>query len=1077
MRKIRLRFAALAFLFATMPALAQAQCDAWFPFDGNLSDASGNGYDGTMIGKGGVPALAQFSTGVVGQALQVDGRSAMRAYIDLNPDACPQVTITAWIRVESNDVNSSQFLISTGAGNGPGLRSSGTIAVLTGNGNGLMQRDALRDGRAWFFFAGVYDYAANTYRFHWRDRIVEGQLAESRRPPDDALWVGAFNDQLHHAFKNAYVDELRITGRTLTPGELARMRGGRPGAIVMLDGDADTDTEFASGTSTGNGIPQAVPGVSLGMNVPRIDVNDLPERPTDLLNSTAGDGGPLMEVPAGFEAARSGTTEPNLTPLNEDSVRELDTDFGMPPGVTAPGEPASMGNVVVDPRLYDYRIAQVNSTIAPTHIKYGMDLPLAVRVHVDNIPDEGKVVFYAAIGQPGSAEPLVIADRYESMGSGPHIVTLSVPLKSPLVSGNEFRADLFLLAEKKMPGLPGQTVTIKSPIDDADPDNNRENLVYEVHRPKGYVLTHEHPTYGMAFGGNFAFAGAAGNFRHGIMENGYTAHCSGCIAPHGVGSCDHGEVKGGLLQFLGALGRDMRDHLPEMGPFHNSNSHLRYSTQWIRDAHNPRESDFEDARMRIMIAFAVENEAMCEQLYYANKGLGGPGGDGYACSKGDSFASLKRQLDNLKAWAAENSSWMEIAYNAGDARRIVDADKLAIILGVESEYSFGAENRAFDPVDRLNKYYDEGVRTFYLAHKINSRLAGADIYFPNDSDPGKAIRVTQALSGCFYVDDNLAHFPLEGRLGKKLCDNNCGANAYKGGKVADACAYKLSDISEANMVDYVLTRGKEQFNGFRLYPTVPGFRETGGSRMDGGFERNNLGLSHDGERVVREAMLKGMILNIDHVSSRARDKMNELATEVFDNYPLNALHNKPNDMLTDTKKFWKHEYDLDRDELHYVRDTGGFFGFRMGPTDSVEFPAADISPDCKNTSTESAKMLAWLLDEGLSVGYALDFATTTQGVHSRTFAKCGESRGPDMIHTYVVPGTGVPQVTEGISHVGMMKQWHAELKAIGLKQDYIDKLRDDGVDAFLQMWEKSESASGTGAQISRNVVVIPTPHQ
>ena len=46
----------------------------------------------------------------------------------------------------------------------------------------------------------------------------------------------------------------------------------------------------------------------------------------------------------------------------------------------------------------------------------------------------------------------------------------------------------------------------------------------------GYVLTHEHPTYGMAFGGNYAFAGAPGNYRNGVMEEGYTAECGGCKA-------------------------------------------------------------------------------------------------------------------------------------------------------------------------------------------------------------------------------------------------------------------------------------------------------------------------------------------------------------------------------------------------------------------------------------------------------------------------------------------------------------------------------------------------------------------
>ena len=72
------------------------------------------------------------------------------------------------------------------------------------------------------------------------------------------------------------------------------------------------------------------------------------------------------------------------------------------------------------------------------------------------------------------------------------------------------------------------------------------------------------------------------------------------------------------------------------------------------------EREFQDSRMKIMVAFAVENEAMCEQLYYANKGKGGPGGDGYPCSKGDSIESLERQINAIKAWVAENRNWMDI---------------------------------------------------------------------------------------------------------------------------------------------------------------------------------------------------------------------------------------------------------------------------------------------------------------------------------------------------------------------------------------------------------------------------------
>lgn len=576
----------------------------------------------------------------------------------------------------------------------------------------------------------------------------------------------------------------------------------------------------------------------------------------------------------------------------------------------------------------------------------------------------------------------------------------------------------------------------------------------------GYVLTHEHPTYAMAFGGNYSFAGAEGNYRNGIMERGYTAHCRGCKVG---GNCDHGEVKGSFTAATGGLGGDMGDHRSHMGPLHNSNSHLRYSTEWIKEAFSPTEAEFQDTSMKVMVAFAVENEAMCEQLYYVNKGNGGAGQDGYACTKGDSIKSLERQLDNIKAWVRENSDWMEIAYAAADARRIVNSNKLAIILGIESEYAFGAENRTFDPVRRLDRYYDQGVRTFYLAHKINSRLSGADLFLPRSSLPGRALRMTQAVSGCFYYDDNVGRFPLEGRLGKNLCDNKCGDNGFKGGKPTDACSFKFSEISEVNLLDYV-SRGAGAFNGFNLYPLPPGFSGSAGTRVDGDdVERNNLGLSHDGERVVREAMTKGMIVNLDHVSSLARDQIRTLATQEFDNYPLNALHNKPNERLTNTKGFERHEYDFDSDELAYVRDSGGIFGLRMGPTDSVEYSRSGISANCPKTSTETAKILAWLVDQRINVGYSLDYATVTQGVHSRTLRSCGLELGDDRIHKYG------RHDAEGLSHVGMMKKWHRELETIGLEERYLSTLRNNGVEAFLQMWENSEARAKTGQQIPRQI--------
>lgn len=584
----------------------------------------------------------------------------------------------------------------------------------------------------------------------------------------------------------------------------------------------------------------------------------------------------------------------------------------------------------------------------------------------------------------------------------------------------------------------------------------------------GYVLTHEHPMNAMAFGGNYAFTGASNNFRNGIMDRGYTAECGGCKSMSG---CDHGMVKGNFTaSVFEALGGDMGPHRSHKGPIHDSNSHARYSTEWIKAAADANDPANASTRLKLMVAFAVENEAMCEQLYYENKGHGGPGGDGYPCSKGDSLDSLERQIAAMKAWAQENSSSMEIAYNAADARRIIGANKLAIVLGIESEYAFGAEDRTFDPITRLDRYYDLGVRTFYLAHKINSRLAGADIYRAKDTKPGKAVRATQAISGCFYYDDNVGPFPLQSG-NHAYCDNTCGPNQLKGNKVADKCVSKLSEISETNMADYVMGRGDGDFDGFKVYPKPPGFlasggTQAGGAKMVDGVERNNLGLSHDGERVVRQAMTKGMIVNIDHVSSITRVAMNTIATGEFGGYPLNALHNNPNAMLVanSTGKLdtpGRHEYDFDDEELRVVRDTGGFFGVRLGPFASKAYPASGVTTMCPTTATDTARILAYLLDLNLKVGYSLDYATTTEGVYSRTFAGCGQGLGADGLQTYGA------ETTEGLSHIGMMKHWHKELETVGLRSSYLSKLKDEGVEGFVAMWEKSESKSRVGRQIPR----------
>lgn len=214
----------------SLPAPAAAQgCEAWFPFDGSLADASGNGFDGDMIAAEGETPTPRFVEGRNGQALELSGTSAMRAFIDLHRDRCPKVTISAWLLVDPT-VSGTRFVVSSGNPQSPGFRISGGTLTANGPANGMSESDVFRPRAGWTFVAAVYDVEAGRYRLHWRTRSSEKPLPERWREPEDALWVGAMLDRLSHPAAGVVIDDLRITGRALNAEQLRALQQRDAGA-------------------------------------------------------------------------------------------------------------------------------------------------------------------------------------------------------------------------------------------------------------------------------------------------------------------------------------------------------------------------------------------------------------------------------------------------------------------------------------------------------------------------------------------------------------------------------------------------------------------------------------------------------------------------------------------------------------------------------------------------------------------------------------------------------------------------------------------------------------------------------
>jgi hypothetical protein len=346
---------------ATMVALALASaaanagpCDAYYAFDGSLQDGGGNGYHGQMIDEDGGQPSAQFvKEGQLGAALHFTGTSAMRAFLDLHFDTCPRVTLTAWVRLASNDYAQTQYLISTGGGSGPGLRASGSLATLKGTGNGISQYDAFRDPNTWFFVAGTWDWTAGTYRLYWRSRTVDGELSGSRYDTEDSLWVGAFNDAMGHPAQDFYIDDLRIYGRVLEPTEINTIRAAGSDRVAVAF--VPTGQAAPTASSGGGAFTPGVSAVGIDQQQP------LGATATPTAVAPGGFDGPPCstpgECPTGFYCAFDQMCHPEshlpmqtlefqevqVAPVTEFVLHE-DARFEDPPEETAAsGGPAALG--------------------------------------------------------------------------------------------------------------------------------------------------------------------------------------------------------------------------------------------------------------------------------------------------------------------------------------------------------------------------------------------------------------------------------------------------------------------------------------------------------------------------------------------------------------------------------------------------------------------------------------------------------------------------------------------------------------------------------------------------------------
>lgn len=371
-------------------------------------------------------------------------------------------------------------------------------------------------------------------------------------------------------------------------------------------------------------------------------------------------------------------------------------------------------------------------------------------------------------------------------------------------------------------------------------------------RLRGWVDMHTHPMVHLAFGGKLV---------HGAPDIGSLipadANCNQRVRAtsmeHALGHDN--STHGGWGAFDNTCGDDIRkqviDNLQSTSdaivtpdssrgasdfatwPAWNDVTHQKMYVDWLRRAY--------DSGLRVMVALATNNQTLAAAV-------SGPG-DGPT----DDKASGDLQLDEMRAFVGRHRDFMEIAYSAADLRRIVLANKLAIVLGVELDNigNFNKVSRLTQPMiaAEIRRLYDKGVRYIFPVHVIDNKFGGTAIYKDLFNTSNYREFGSFWSIGCAAPGD---------RINKRF---NVDGFDFA---VAFVKAIKLGiDIA-------------------RQPPTPPACAG----------HVNTRGLQPEGVIAVKEMMKLGMIIDIDHMSQRTANDTLTLAESIpGGGYPLVSGHN------------------------------------------------------------------------------------------------------------------------------------------------------------------------------------------
>ena len=189
---------------------------AYYPFDGNASDMSGNDHHGTVNGT----TLGTDRHGLAGKAFNFDG---VDDYINIGNFPLTDFTFNSWVNIEAVNTNNLNAILSRMGTAYQGFEFSvepdSTLKLLTGNGSGwshLFSNDTLGVNE-WISLTATAE--ANQFKIYINSILVLSNNSSHVNSTDDTL-IGTRTNAANGGHFNGSIDDVRIYNRALSAVEV-----------------------------------------------------------------------------------------------------------------------------------------------------------------------------------------------------------------------------------------------------------------------------------------------------------------------------------------------------------------------------------------------------------------------------------------------------------------------------------------------------------------------------------------------------------------------------------------------------------------------------------------------------------------------------------------------------------------------------------------------------------------------------------------------------------------------------------------------------------------------------------------